>query len=152
MAPPPAPQPQSATLASFARTDFVETPSIDLQEVADNLFGGCCCSFRGISEKLVTRFANSYRCAKGVCLLNFTTVLLCKHVLVAYFAMDSGLSEDMSSSQQRANDLCENTTALFTKEKASDFSETETSVRGYCVYTADQNILLLFTSQCTIDS
>ncbi|PPD76448.1 hypothetical protein GOBAR_DD26626 [Gossypium barbadense] len=83
MAPPPAPQPQSATLASFARTDFVETPSIDWQEVADNWFGGCCCSFRGISEKLVTRFANSYRCAKGVCLLNFTTVLLCKDVLVA---------------------------------------------------------------------
>ncbi|KAL1144015.1 hypothetical protein V6Z11_A11G201300 [Gossypium hirsutum] len=87
-------------------------PSIDWREVADNWFGGCCCSFGGISEKLVTRFANSYRCAKG-------------------FSSDSGLSEDMLSSQERTNDLCEklssihlkdnsvSTSALVTKEKAS---------------------------------
>ncbi|KAL1073155.1 hypothetical protein V6Z11_D11G202100 [Gossypium hirsutum] len=116
-------------------------PSIDWREVADNWFGGCCCSFGGISEKLVTRFANSYRCAKD-------------------FSSDSGLSEDMLSSQEGTNDLCEklssihlkdnsvSTSALVTKEKASgneffsalplsDFSETETSVRGCCVHTAD---------------
>ncbi|TYI76670.1 hypothetical protein E1A91_D06G092500v1 [Gossypium mustelinum] len=44
--------------------------AIDWREVADNWFGGCCCSFGGISEKLVTRFANSYRCAKDMLLLS----------------------------------------------------------------------------------
>ncbi|KAL1074155.1 hypothetical protein V6Z11_D11G270200 [Gossypium hirsutum] len=34
--------------------NFVEMPSSDWREVADNWFGGCCCSFGGISEKLVT--------------------------------------------------------------------------------------------------
>ncbi|XP_052479936.1 uncharacterized protein LOC105803773 isoform X1 [Gossypium raimondii] len=164
----------STRLTKSPLRNFVEMPSIDWREVADNWFGGCCCSFGGISEKLVTRFANSYRCAKGVCLLNFTTILLFKDDLAAFklyngtheyqprpdFSSDSGLSEDMLSSQEGTNDLCEklssihlkdnsvSTSALVTKEKASgneffsalplpDFSETETSVRGCCVHTAD---------------
>ncbi|KAG4123366.1 hypothetical protein ERO13_D11G322533v2 [Gossypium hirsutum] len=152
----------STRLTKSPLRNFVEMPSIDWREVADNC------------EKLVTRFANSYRCAKGVCLLNFTTILLFKDDLVAFklyngtheyqprpdFSSDSGLSEDMLSSQERTNDLCEklssihlkdnsvSTSALVTKEKASgneffsalplsDFSETETSARGCCVHTAD---------------
>lgn len=63
-------------------SDFVEMPSVDWREVADNWFGACCCSFGGISEKLVARFANSYTSAKGVCLLNFATVTVCKDDLV----------------------------------------------------------------------
>ncbi|KAL1144014.1 hypothetical protein V6Z11_A11G201300 [Gossypium hirsutum] len=54
----------STRLTKSPLRNFVEMPSIDWREVADNWFGGCCCSFGGISEKLVTRFANSYRCAK----------------------------------------------------------------------------------------
>lgn len=46
--------------------------------MADNWFDACCCSFGGISEKLVARFVNSYSCAKGICLLNPTTITLCK--------------------------------------------------------------------------
>ncbi|GKU99229.1 hypothetical protein SLEP1_g12102 [Rubroshorea leprosula] len=61
---------------------FVEMPSLDWQEVADNWFGACCCSFGGISEKLVTMYANSYKCASGVCLVNPTTVILCKDDLL----------------------------------------------------------------------
>ncbi|CAI8609089.1 unnamed protein product [Vicia faba] len=34
--------------------NFVEMPSPNWREVADNWFGACCCSFGGISEKLVT--------------------------------------------------------------------------------------------------
>lgn len=100
--------------------NFVEMPSIDWREVADNWFDACCCSFGGISEKLVTKFANSYTCAEGVCLVNFTTVLLCKDDLVACelydgtqeyqpepdSSSDHGLSEDTLTSQERTNDLC----------------------------------------------
>ncbi|KAA8547416.1 hypothetical protein F0562_003720 [Nyssa sinensis] len=57
---------------------FVDMPSVNWREVADNWFGACCCSFGGISEKLVTRYANSYTCAVGVCLLNTTSVILSK--------------------------------------------------------------------------
>ncbi|URE26805.1 hypothetical protein MUK42_15562 [Musa troglodytarum] len=31
---------------------FVEMPSVNWREVADNWFGACCCSFGGISEKI----------------------------------------------------------------------------------------------------
>nr|POF27404.1 hypothetical protein CFP56_14518 [Quercus suber] len=33
--------------------DFVEMPSVNWREAADNWFGNCCCSFGGVSEKLV---------------------------------------------------------------------------------------------------
>ncbi|KAI9071826.1 hypothetical protein K1719_046200 [Acacia pycnantha] len=39
---------------------FVEMPSVNWREVADNWFGASCCSFGGISEKLVIKYANSY--------------------------------------------------------------------------------------------
>uniref|UniRef100_A0A5B7ALF7 Uncharacterized protein n=1 Tax=Davidia involucrata TaxID=16924 RepID=A0A5B7ALF7_DAVIN len=61
---------------------FVDMPSVNWREVADNWFGACCCSFGGISEKLVTRYANSYTCAAGMCLLNTTSVVLSKDDLV----------------------------------------------------------------------
>lgn len=51
-------------------------PSVNWQEVADNWFGACCCSFGGISEKLVNRYANCYTCVTDVCLLTSTTVIL----------------------------------------------------------------------------
>ncbi|CAK8570254.1 unnamed protein product [Lathyrus sativus] len=46
--------------------NFVEIPSANWREVADNWFGACCCSFEGISEKLVTRYVNSHTCAQGM--------------------------------------------------------------------------------------
>ncbi|PQQ12606.1 uncharacterized protein Pyn_21773 [Prunus yedoensis var. nudiflora] len=65
-------------------------PSVNWREVADNWFGACCCSFGGISEKLVARYANSYACAKGVCLLNTTNITLCKEDLVGFEFPDWG--------------------------------------------------------------
>ncbi|KAK8694661.1 hypothetical protein V6N13_072208 [Hibiscus sabdariffa] len=164
----------STRLTKSPLRKFMEMPSIDWREIADNWFGACCCSFGGISEKLVTRFANSYRCSKGVCLLNLTTILLCKDDLVACnlhngtheyqpgldFASDSGLSEDMLSSQERTDDLCEklssihlknnsvSTSVLVNKEEASGnelfsalpvsvFSDSEKSVPRCCVHTSD---------------
>ncbi|KAJ6991719.1 hypothetical protein NC653_019780 [Populus alba x Populus x berolinensis] len=52
-------------------------PFIMDSEMADNWFGGCCCSFGGASEKLVNRYAQSYACPMGVCMLNSTAVTLC---------------------------------------------------------------------------
>ncbi|KAF7135073.1 hypothetical protein RHSIM_Rhsim08G0121800 [Rhododendron simsii] len=61
---------------------FSEMPSTNWREVADNWFGACCCSFGGVSEKLVTNYATSYGSPPGVCLLSTTFVLLCKDDLV----------------------------------------------------------------------
>ncbi|KAJ8492388.1 hypothetical protein OPV22_014109 [Ensete ventricosum] len=41
---------------------FVEMPSVNWREVADNWFGACCCSFGGISEKIVCQYINRYSC------------------------------------------------------------------------------------------
>ncbi|KAJ8549169.1 hypothetical protein K7X08_032876 [Anisodus acutangulus] len=61
---------------------FNEMPSVDWQDVADNWFGTCCCSFGGISEKLVREFAKSYSCTTGVCLITGASVIICKEDLI----------------------------------------------------------------------
>ncbi|KAK6922672.1 Ubiquitin-conjugating enzyme E2-binding protein [Dillenia turbinata] len=76
--------------------DFIEMPSINWREVADNWFGACCCSFGGISEKLVANFANAYTCPQGVCLLNTTCVIISK---------DDILGCQLSG--EKAHDKCE---------------------------------------------
>ncbi|GFQ04027.1 hypothetical protein PHJA_002546600 [Phtheirospermum japonicum] len=58
---------------------FKEMASVNWRDVADNWFGNCCCSFGGVSEKLVAEYAKSYTCTPGVCLLNTTSVLLCNN-------------------------------------------------------------------------
>ncbi|KAM3756735.1 hypothetical protein ACB098_02G134800 [Castanea mollissima] len=64
--------------------NFVEMPSVNWREAADNWFGNCCCSFGGVSEKLVNGYANSYTYAKGMCHLSSTTVTLCKDDLMEW--------------------------------------------------------------------
>ncbi|XP_015576276.1 uncharacterized protein LOC8279134 [Ricinus communis] len=72
----------STRLTANPLRHFVELPSVNWRETADNWFGACCCSFGGISEKLVNRYADAYTCAKGVCLLSPPAVTLCKDDLV----------------------------------------------------------------------
>ncbi|CAK9157103.1 unnamed protein product [Ilex paraguariensis] len=76
---------------------FKEMPSVNWREVADNWFGACCCSFGGISEKLVTKYAESYACAAGVCLLSTTSLTLCKDDLVGCKFPDLDSSQDYES-------------------------------------------------------
>ncbi|XP_076882127.1 uncharacterized protein LOC143530487 [Bidens hawaiensis] len=64
--------------------NFKEMPSVNWREAADNWFGTCCCSFGGASEKLVAQYANSYTCTPGTCLLDATSVVLCKDDFVGY--------------------------------------------------------------------
>ncbi|WCJ25024.1 hypothetical protein M5689_006938 [Euphorbia peplus] len=72
----------STRLTATPIRDFVEMPSTNWRESADNWFGGCCCSFGGASEKLVDKYADAYTCTKGICLLNSTAVTLCKDDLL----------------------------------------------------------------------
>ncbi|MCD9558706.1 hypothetical protein HAX54_016240 [Datura stramonium] len=61
---------------------FNEMPSVDWQDVADNWFGTCCCSFGGVSEKLVMQFGKSYSCTTGVCLITGASVIICNEDLI----------------------------------------------------------------------
>ncbi|MCL7027803.1 hypothetical protein MKW94_029076 [Papaver nudicaule] len=67
---------------------FVEMPSFDWREVADNWFGTCCCSFGGISEKLVKKYASSYSSVQGICLYDATCVVISKDDISGYVFPD----------------------------------------------------------------
>ncbi|KAK9129793.1 hypothetical protein Sjap_010280 [Stephania japonica] len=68
----------SIKLTKSPLRSFVQMPSADWREVADNWFGTCCCSFGGISEKLVTKYASCYFCEEGTCLLDAASVIVSK--------------------------------------------------------------------------
>ncbi|KAJ4965229.1 hypothetical protein NE237_017078 [Protea cynaroides] len=78
----------SAQLTRKPLTSFVEMPSADWREVADNWFGACCCSFGGVSEKLVTEYVSSYSCRVGTCLVDVASVIICKSDLMGYVFPD----------------------------------------------------------------
>ncbi|KAL2344195.1 hypothetical protein Fmac_005480 [Flemingia macrophylla] len=61
---------------------FVEMSLVNWREMANNWFGACCCSFGGISEKMVMRYMSSYICSPGMCLLSSTSLTLCNDDLV----------------------------------------------------------------------
>ncbi|XP_068465619.1 uncharacterized protein [Phaseolus vulgaris] len=85
--------------------NFVEMPSVNWREVADNWFGACCCSFGGISEKMVMRYVSSYTCVPGVCLLSSASVTLCKDDLVEYnFPEGCGKQECTSVAENPRDD------------------------------------------------
>lgn len=81
-------------------------PSTNWREVADNWFGTCCCSFGGVSEKLVTKYATSYGSPPGVCLLSTTFVLLCKDDLVDCKFLLSHRNEQHESETDVTADKC----------------------------------------------
>lgn len=56
-------------------------PSLDWEDVADNWFGGCCTSFGGASEKLVSRYINAYGRLEGTTLLDATSIIIEKDYL-----------------------------------------------------------------------
>ncbi|XP_020592625.1 uncharacterized protein LOC110033090 isoform X2 [Phalaenopsis equestris] len=60
--------------------NFVEVPSMNWQEVADNWFGGCC-SFGGVSEKLVSKYLETFDFKEGTCLLDRASAAVCEHDL-----------------------------------------------------------------------
>ncbi|XP_050944868.1 uncharacterized protein LOC103485086 isoform X2 [Cucumis melo] len=96
----------SFRLSKSPLRDFVEMPSVNWREVADNWFGSCCCSFGGISEKLVTRYTNSYRCEKGVCLLTLTTITLSKDDLIGHVFPDNEGTQEFKDESDFADGDC----------------------------------------------
>ncbi|XP_051141400.1 uncharacterized protein LOC127258565 [Andrographis paniculata] len=76
---------------------FEELPSVNWRDVADNWFGNCCCSFVGVSEKLVAKYAKSYTCAPGLCFLNPTSVLLSKDDLLGCSFSDAPIKQSHKS-------------------------------------------------------
>ncbi|KFK33596.1 hypothetical protein AALP_AA5G034500 [Arabis alpina] len=96
----------STRLTKKALLDFSEMPSINWRESADNWFGTCCCSFGGISEKMVAKYTNSYTCSSGMCLLSATTVLLSKDDLIEFVSSGGdGIEERFVSSLALSCDL-----------------------------------------------
>ncbi|XP_062000421.1 uncharacterized protein LOC133717718 [Rosa rugosa] len=83
----------SYKLTARPLSTFVEMPSVNWREVADNWFGNCCCSFGEVSEKLVAGYANSYTSKIGVCLVSSTNITLCKDDLVECEFLESGVCE-----------------------------------------------------------
>ncbi|KAI3767965.1 hypothetical protein L2E82_18394 [Cichorium intybus] len=69
---------------------FKEMPSVNWREAADNWFGTCCCSFGGVSEKLVTKYANSYTCSFGMCLMDATSAVISKDDFIGHKFPDHG--------------------------------------------------------------
>lgn len=52
----------------------MEMPSVDWVDVADNWVGGCCTSFGGAGEKLVSQFIRAYGRLEGTSLLDATSI------------------------------------------------------------------------------
>ncbi|XP_014509019.1 uncharacterized protein LOC106768390 [Vigna radiata var. radiata] len=92
-------------LTKIPLRNFVEMPSVNWREVADNWFGACCCSFGGISEKMVMRYVRSYTCMPGVCLLTSASITICKDDLVEYnFPEGCGKQECTSVAENSRDD------------------------------------------------
>ncbi|KAL2905520.1 Serine-aspartate repeat-containing protein D, partial [Bienertia sinuspersici] len=68
---------------------LVDLPSVNWTDVADNWFGTCCCSFGGISDKLVAKYVKSYRCVEGTCLLTLASVILYKDDVVGFKSLEA---------------------------------------------------------------
>ncbi|XP_074355100.1 uncharacterized protein LOC141693829 [Apium graveolens] len=98
---------------------FEEMPSVNWREVADNWFGNCCCSFGGISEKLVISYAKSYTSTTGLCLLNSSSVILSKDNLVGFNIPDWSRKKDnelefsVSNGVHRTTESIDDTTMSF---------------------------------------
>lgn len=101
----------AALLLSVGRC-FVEMPSVNWRDVADNWFGTCCCSFGGVSEKLVEKYVKSYTCAPGLCLLNTTSVLLCKDDLLGCKLPDASIKQNHVSDLHSLKDTCSSRDSL----------------------------------------
>ncbi|KAL8139977.1 hypothetical protein V2J09_005998 [Rumex salicifolius] len=66
----------SFRLTQLPIRSFVEMPSVDWREAADNWFGSCCCSFGSVSEKMVAGYTKTHACRQGSCLLSTTSIIL----------------------------------------------------------------------------
>uniref|UniRef100_A0A804U7F5 Uncharacterized protein n=1 Tax=Zea mays TaxID=4577 RepID=A0A804U7F5_MAIZE len=71
---PSTPRRGASGFSSAARWKIMEMPSVDWVDVADNWVGGCCTSFGGAGEKLVSQFIRAYGRLEGTSLLDATSI------------------------------------------------------------------------------
>ncbi|XP_052141254.1 uncharacterized protein LOC127761076 [Oryza glaberrima] len=97
----------SARLTKQPLRNIEEMPSLNWEDVADNWFGGCCTSFGGASEKLVSQYINAYGRLEGTSLLNATSISIEKDYLEKDLA--SGLVSSVPSNDCDAlqEDICD---------------------------------------------
>lgn len=102
---------------------LVELPSINWTDVADNWFGACCCSFGEISEKLVNKYVESYRCAEGTFLLTTAAVILCQDDVAGLDQIrkgdDHGFTEVANDSESHTGiDVCRTIDSTILRDSA----------------------------------
>lgn len=81
-------------------------PSVNWRDCADNWFGNCCCSFGGISERLVADYVKSYACEPGMCLLSMTSVLICKNDLLDCEFPDAKIKQKLDTHHSLQSHSC----------------------------------------------
>ncbi|XP_010254726.1 PREDICTED: uncharacterized protein LOC104595621 [Nelumbo nucifera] len=115
---------------------FVEMPSVNWREVADNWFGACCCSFGGASEKMVTKYANSYDCAEGTCLVDAASVVVCESDLAGlpFHKLKHGSEPDLIGEVDRAEALTDSCSIDCQSDQTSDINE-----RLFCMSLVNKN-------------
>ncbi|KAJ0989049.1 hypothetical protein J5N97_007405 [Dioscorea zingiberensis] len=126
---------------------FVEMPSVNWEEAADNWFGTCCCSFGGISEKLVSEYTNAYSCAEGTCLVDVASLIICKDDLEGY--MFQQCSDVFSECSSKGGLVANGDFSEFVKEASS-----ENSFEDTCAYSEEGRLasdLVTGSSECKDD-
>jgi hypothetical protein len=108
-------------------------PSLDWEDVADNWFGGCCTSFGGASEKLVSQYINAYGRLEGTTLLDATSIIIEKDYLEIDLVSridNSVTSIDFVALQEAMSNVTlesDHTTDRINSEEACPEKETDSS-------------------------
>lgn len=87
-------------------------PSENWQEVADNWFGACCCSFGGASEKIVGQYVNKHDFSTDTCHLDGASMIICQDDLEGYMFQGplARYSEHQTNTQ-----ICDDSTTCSVK-------------------------------------
>uniref|UniRef100_A0ACD5VAB3 Uncharacterized protein n=3 Tax=Avena sativa TaxID=4498 RepID=A0ACD5VAB3_AVESA len=140
----------SSRLTKQPLRDIVEMPSLDWEDVADNWFGGCCTSFGGASEKLVSQFINAYGHLEGTTLLDATSIIIEKDYLeidlvsridnlvlsIDFVALQEAMSNVTLESDHTTGRIKLNTSEEACHEKKNDSSHMQPPVlleEGPCI-------------------
>ncbi|KAG0531571.1 hypothetical protein BDA96_04G034000 [Sorghum bicolor] len=98
----------SSRLTKQPLRKIMEMPSVDWEDVADNWFGGCCTSFGGAGEKLVSQFISAYGRLEGTSLLDATAITVetdCLEVDLVSQVAGSAVSRDFVALKEAILDV-----------------------------------------------
>lgn len=116
----------SSRLTKQPLRKIMEMPSVNWEDVADNWFGGCCTSFGGAGEKLVSQFINAYGRLEGTSLLDVTAITIETDYLEADLVSQvacSVLSSDFVDRKEAISDVSvggDHTTGMIRLKKSEE--------------------------------